>query len=40
MAQAIGDNRALAMRKYPLLRLHLQNRRAGIDEILAAAKKL
>ena len=40
MAQAIGDNRALAARKYPLLRLHLQNRSAGIDEILAAAKKL
>ena len=40
MAQAIGDNRALAMRKYPLLRLHLQNRSAGIDELLAAAKKL
>jgi len=40
MAQAIGDNRALAMRKYPLLRLHLQNRSAGINEILAAAKKL
>ena len=40
MAQAIGDNRALAMRKYPLLRLHLQNRSAGIDEILTAAKKL
>jgi glucose-6-phosphate isomerase len=39
-AQAIGDNRALATRKYPLLRLHLQNRRAGIDEILAAAKSL
>lgn len=40
MAQAIGDNRALAMRKYPLLRLHLQSRSAGIDEIIAAAKKL
>jgi glucose-6-phosphate isomerase len=39
-AQAIGDNRALATRKYPLLRLHLQNRSAGIDEILAAAKSL
>ena len=38
--QAIGDNRALATRKYPLLRLHLQNRSAGIDEILAAAKSL
>jgi glucose-6-phosphate isomerase len=39
-AQAIGDNRTLAARKYPLLRLHLQNRSAGIDEILAAAKSL
>ena len=39
-AQAIGDNRALAQRKYPLLRLHLQNRSAGIDEILAAARSL
>lgn len=40
MAQAIGDNRALAARKYPLLRLHLQNRNVGIDQILAAAKNL
>lgn len=40
MAQAIGDNRALATRKYPLLRLHLQNRSAGIDQILAAARSL
>ena len=40
LAQAIGDNRALATRKYPLLRLHLQNRKAGIDEILAAARSL
>ena len=39
-AQAIGDNRALATRKYPLLRLHLQKRSAGIDEILAAARSL
>jgi glucose-6-phosphate isomerase len=39
-AQAIGDNRALATRKYPLLRLHLQNRKADIDEILAAARSL
>jgi len=37
MSQAIGDNRALMRRKYPLLRLHLQNRSAGIDQILAAA---
>jgi len=39
-AQAIGDNKTLAKRKYPLLRLHLQNRRAGIDQILAAARSL
>ena len=39
-AQAIGDNRALATRKYPLLRLHLQKRSPGIDEILAAARSL
>jgi glucose-6-phosphate isomerase len=39
-AQAIGDNQALAARKYPLLRLHLSNRSAGIDEILAAARAL
>ena len=39
-AQAIGDSKALATRKYPLLRLHLQNRSAGIDEILAAARSL
>ena len=40
MAQAIGDNRALGERKYPLLRLHLTDRRAGIDEVLAAARAL
>ena len=40
MAQAIGDNRALSLRKYPLLRLHVQKRSVGIDEILAAAERL
>lgn len=39
-AQAIGDSKALVARKYPLLRLHLRNRSAGIDEILAAARSL
>ena len=39
-AQAIGDNRALATRKYPLLRLNLLNRSAGIDQLLTAAKNL
>ena len=40
MAQAVGDSRALAARKYPLLRLHLQDRSAGISQLLAAAKAL
>jgi len=40
MAQALGDARALNKRKYPLLRLHLQDRSAGIDQLLKAAKAL
>jgi glucose-6-phosphate isomerase len=40
MAQALGDNRALATRKYPLLRLHCTERSAGIDQILKAARAL
>lgn len=40
MAQALGDGRALASRKYPLLRFHLTNRSAGVDELLAAARSL
>ena len=40
MAQALGDNRALGQRKFPLLRLHLQDRSAGITQILEAAKSL
>ena len=39
-AQALGDGRALVKREYPLLRLHLKMRSAGIDEILAAARTL
>ena len=39
-AQALGDGRALAKRQYPLLRLHLKNRSAGIEEILKAARAL
>ena len=39
-AQALGDGRALAQRKYPLMRLHCVNRRAGIDQILAVARSL
>ena len=40
MAQALGDGRALASRSYPLLRLHLNSRRNGIGELLAAARQL
>lgn len=39
-AQGLGDGKALAKRQYPLLRLHLKNRSAGIEEILKAAKSL
>lgn len=39
-AQALGDGRALLKRKYPLLRLHCEDRGAGIDQILKAAKNL
>jgi len=40
MAQALGDLRALAKRKYPLLRLHLSDRSAGIVQLLKAAEAL
>lgn len=39
-AQALGDARALEKRNYPLLRLHLRNRSAGIDQVLKAARSL
>lgn len=39
-AQGLGDGRALVKRKYPLTRLHLRNRAAGISEILEAARSL
>jgi len=40
MAQALGDLRALAKRKNPLLRLHLSDRSAGIAQLLKAAEAL
>jgi hypothetical protein len=40
VAQGLGDGKALAKRQYPLLRLHLKNRSAGIEEILRAARAL
>jgi glucose-6-phosphate isomerase len=39
-AQALGDGKALASRKYPLLRFNCTNRAMGISELLAAAKAL
>ena len=39
-AQALGDGKALASRKYPLLRFNLTNRAMGISELLQAAKAL
>jgi glucose-6-phosphate isomerase len=40
MAQALGDADALLKRKYQFLRLHLQNRTTGIDQLLIAARSL
>jgi glucose-6-phosphate isomerase len=39
-AQALGDGKALASRKYPLLRFNLTNRSAGIDQLLEGVKKI
>ena len=38
MAQALGDGEALGEKKFPLLRFHLKNREAGIQEIIGAFK--
>ena len=40
MAQAVGDFRALGARKYPLLRLNLLERSAGITQLIKVAKAL
>ncbi len=39
-AQALGDGKALASRKYPLLRFNLTNRSVGIDQLLSAVASL
>jgi glucose-6-phosphate isomerase len=39
-AQALGDANALELRKYPLLRLNLKQRKKGIESLLEAAKSL
>jgi glucose-6-phosphate isomerase len=38
LAQALGDLRALTSRGRPTLRLHLTDRAAGLDQLLAAAR--
>lgn len=40
MAQALGEERALMARKYPVSRVHLHNRVNGILELIKAAKAL
>ena len=39
-AQALGDGKALASRKYPLLRFNVKNRSAGIDQLLDALNNI
>jgi glucose-6-phosphate isomerase len=39
-AQAMGDLRALSSRGRPVLRLHLTDRKAGLDALLAVAAQL
>lgn len=34
MAQALGDGQALSDRKFPLMRIHLKDRKAGLDLLL------
>jgi len=40
MAQALGDGQALADRKFPVIRIHLKNREAGLNELIAELKKI
>lgn len=40
MAQALGDHAALQRRKFPLLRLHLEDRSAGIAQLVTVARSL
>ena len=40
MAQALGDAAAIASRNFPLMRIHLKNREAGIVELLELVRTL
>ena len=39
LAQALGDLRALTSRNRPVVRLHLHDRKAGVAQLLAAARE-
>ena len=40
LAQAMGDGEALTSRNLPIVRIHLKNRSAGIEELLTAIRKI
>jgi glucose-6-phosphate isomerase len=40
MAQAIGDFEALAARNFPIMRIHLKNKTAGVAELISAAEAI
>jgi glucose-6-phosphate isomerase len=40
MAQALGDGQALGDRKFPVIRIHLKNREAGLSALVAELKKI
>ena len=40
MAQALGDGEALQKRKFPLLRIHLRERKNGISQLLEIVNSL
>jgi glucose-6-phosphate isomerase len=40
MAQALGDGQALTSRNFPVVRIHLKNREAGINELLTAVSNI
>ena len=40
MAQALGDAAAIASRNFPIMRIHLKNREAGIVELLELVRAL
>jgi hypothetical protein len=39
MAQALGDGQALGSRDFPVLRVHLKNRKKGIAQLVELISK-